>query len=328
MSAQARSRRREDDARWNGVLNVLKPPGMTSHDVVDEVRRLFGLRRVGHAGTLDPGAAGVLPVCLGRATRISEYLLGSDKEYRALLALGASTDTHDAQGTLLAEHDASTVTREALEEVLDQFRGTIRQVPPMVSAARHLGQRLYELAREGVDVDRPSRAVTVYRLELVGWWPGRRARAVLDLACSKGTYVRTLCHDIGAALGVGGYLHFLVRTRHGPFSQEGAVTLEELTASVREGEPTRHLLPPARALDFLPALELRPEEAERVRNGMPPLPRRLARLDPELARARGGVAGRLVRLLEGGDLLGLARLYPQPGGADAVAFRLEKVLGR
>ncbi len=325
---QARSRRREDDARWNGVLNVLKPPGMTSHDVVDEVRRLFGLRRVGHAGTLDPGAAGVLPLCLGRATRISEYLLGSDKEYRALLALGASTDTQDAQGTLLREDDASGVTREALEDVLGQFRGTIRQVPPMVSAARHLGQRLYELAREGVDVDRPSRAVTVYRLELVRWWPGRRARAVLDLTCSKGTYVRTLCHDIGNALGVGGYLHFLVRTRHGPFSQEQAVTLEELAAAVREGEPGRYLLAPAAALDFLPAVELRPEEAERVRNGMPPLPRRLARMDPGLVRARGGVAGKLVRLLDRGELLGLARLYPQPGGVDSVAFRLEKVLGR
>ncbi len=328
MPGGVRTRRREEDGRWNGVLNVLKPPGMTSHDVVDEVRRLFGLRRVGHAGTLDPGAAGVLPLCLGRATRISEYLLGSDKEYRALLVLGASTDTQDAQGTVLAEGDASAVTAEALEEVLDQFRGTIRQVPPMVSAARHLGQRLYELAREGVDVERPSRAVTVYRLELVRFWPGRRARAVLDLTCSKGTYVRTLCHDIGAALGVGGYLHFLVRTRHGPFSQATAVTLEELTAAMQEGAAARHLLPPAGALDFLPAVELRPEEAERVRNGMPPLPRRLSRLDPELARARGGVAGRLVRLLERGELVGLARLYPQPGGGDAVAFRLEKVLGR
>lgn len=318
--------RRGADAGWNGVLNVLKPPGMTSHDVVDEVRRLFGLRRVGHAGTLDPGAAGVLPVCLGRATRISEYLLGSDKEYRAVLALGAITDTHDAQGTLVREADASRVTAEALEEVLRDFRGTIRQVPPMVSAARHLGHRLYELAREGREVERQSRAVSVYSLELVRWWPGRRARAVLALACSKGTYVRTLCHDIGEALGVGGYLHFLVRTRHGPFSQEGAVTLEELAAAVREGAAGRHLIPPARALDFLPAVELRPEEVERVRHGMPPLPRLAARLGAGVG-LRGGLAGRLVRLLDGtGELVGLARLYPQPRGGESVGFRLEKVL--
>lgn len=305
----------------DGVLNLLKPPGMTSHDVVDFVRRTLGLRRVGHTGTLDPGAAGVLPVCLGRATRVSEYLLGCDKAYRAVMVLGVATDTHDAQGRVTAVADASGVTREDVERLLPRFRGVISQVPPMTSAARVGGERLYRLARAGKTVERPPRQITVYTLELVDWRPGPRPAAYLDVVCSKGTYVRTLCHDLGAALGCGAYLHFLVRTAQGPFRQEESVTLEELAGAAARGEVRRHLVPPAAALSFLPAVTLRPEEVRRVTHGQPPFPRGAG----ELAVA-GPLAGRLVRLCApAGDLVAVARAYPQPRGG-GVGFRLEKVL--
>lgn len=306
----------------NGVLNLLKPPGMTSHDVVDVVRRLLGVRRAGHTGTLDPGAAGVLPVCVGRATRVSEYLLGSDKVYRAVMVLGVSTDTQDAQGTVVSRRDASGVTREALEAVLPRFRGLVRQVPPMVSAARVEGERLYRKARRGETVERVPREVTIARLDLAAWRPGRHPSAVLDIVCSKGTYVRTLCEDLGEALGCGAYLHFLVRAGHGPFRQEESVTLEELGDAVRSGDPRRHLLPTARALSFLPGVTLRPEEARRVAQGQAPPPRRAGEVVFD-----GPPAGRLVRLCDaGGELLAVARAYPGGGEGGWIAFRLEKVL--
>lgn len=306
----------------DGVLNLLKPPGMTSHDVVDFVRRTLGVRRAGHTGTLDPGAAGVLPVCVGRSTRVSEYLLGCDKAYRALMVLGVTTDSHDAQGRVLATADASGIGREDVERALAGFRGTILQVPPMISAARVGGERLYRLARQGRTVERQPREVTVSTLELVAWRPGPRPAAYLDIVCSKGTYVRTLCHDLGRVLGCGAYLHFLVRTAHGPFRQEDSVTLEELAEAAAQGQPERYLIPAARALSFLPGVTLRPEEARRVAHGMPPFPRGAA----ELA-VSGPLAGRLVRLCSpAGDLVAIARAYPQHREGSLVGFRLEKVL--
>lgn len=306
----------------DGVLNLLKPPGMTSHDVVDFVRRTLGVRRAGHTGTLDPGAAGVLPVCVGRATRVSEYLLGTDKTYRAVMVLGVITDTQDAQGHVVATADASGVTREAVEAALDEFRGPIRQVPPMVSAARHQGERLYRLARRGETVERAPRDVTVSSLTLADWRPGARARAVLDVTCSKGTYVRTLCHDLGQALGCGAHLDFLVRMRHGPFRQEESATLEELADTVREGDVARLLVTPAQALAFMPRIAVRGEEARRLTHGIAPLSRGAA----ELVFA-GPIAGRLVRLCGPDDrLLAIARAYPDQRDPEMVAFRLEKVL--
>lgn len=306
----------------DGVLNLLKPPGMTSHDVVDFVRRLMGIKRAGHTGTLDPGAAGVLPVCIGRATRISEYLLGSDKAYRAVMVLGVTTDTQDAQGRTVATADASGVTREALEAALCGFRGLIRQVPPMVSAARHQGERLYRLARRGELVERAPRDVTISTLTLVDWRPGKRPQAVLDITCSKGTYVRTLCHDLGQVVGCGAYLDFLVRVRHGPFRQEESATLEELADAVREGDAPRLVVPSAQALAFMPRVAVRGEEVHRLANGAAPLPRNAA----ELAAA-GPIAGRLVRLCgPDGRLLAVARVYPDQRDPALVAFHIEKVL--
>lgn len=294
---------------------------MTSHDVVDFVRRLTGIKKAGHTGTLDPGAAGVLPICLGRATRLSEYILGSDKAYRAVMVLGITTDTQDAQGRVEAVRDSSAVTLVALEAVLDQFRGIILQVPPMVSAARHDGERLYRLARQGRTVERPARAVTIRSLDVVAWRAGSRAMAVLDIVCTKGTYVRAICHDVGQALGCGAYLDFLVRTRHGPFQLEDSVTLEELTDAAAAGAMDRFLLSPGRALAFLPQVILRDEEVRRLANGIPPAPRQAGEVSvpPPLA-------GRLIRLVTPrGDLLAVARLYPERTETALLGIHLEKV---
>lgn len=309
----------------DGVLNLLKPPGMTSHDMVDYVRRLLRIKRAGHTGTLDPGAAGVLPVCVGRATRASEYLLGSDKAYRAVMVLGITTDTHDAQGRVLSESDASGVGIEDLQKVLQRFRGVVLQVPPMVSAARHQGERLYRLAMKGVTVERSPRPVKIISLEVADWRPGTRARVILDISCSKGTYVRTLCHDIGQALGCGAYLHFLVRTRHGPFGLEQSATLEELANQVRSGNMEGVLIPLEEALSFMPQVALRPEEVQRVQNGGQPLPRQVWEIKGWEGKAIGA---RPVRLVDGrGRLVAIARVEVEGERYPFVSLRLEKVLG-
>ncbi len=213
----------------NGILNIDKPAGMTSHDVVGRVRRIAHLKRVGHAGTLDPDATGVLLVCLGQATRLSDYLADEGKEYKAVLALGQTTTTEDASGEVLTEADASHVTEADLAALLPRFTGDIAQIPPMVSAVHHEGKRLYELARAGVTVERAARTIRIDAIELVDFTPGARTSATLDITCGKGTYIRTLCADLGAALGVGGHMAGLRRTRVGAFTADAAMPLGELT---------------------------------------------------------------------------------------------------
>jgi len=232
----------------NGVLNVNKPPGMTSHDVVGRVRRLAGQKRVGHAGTLDPDAIGVLLVCLGSATRLADYLADEGKRYRATLALGRTTTTEDASGDTTSEADASGVTQQDLYNVLPRFVGTILQTPPMVSAVHHEGQRLYALARQGITVERVARPVQIDDIVILDFHPGARATATLDIRCGKGTYIRTLSADIGAALGVGGHMAALCRTQVGRFVVGGAAALDELTPDTLPGL----LVPPADALGSLP----------------------------------------------------------------------------
>jgi tRNA pseudouridine55 synthase len=258
----------------DGVLNVLKPPGMTSHDVVDAVRRLAGLRRVGHTGTLDPGAAGVLVVCLGRATRLSEFLMDVDKEYRVEMRLGVRTGTGDAYGEVLPPPPSAQDRRPqgpargraAVEAVLRRFTGEILQVPPMVSAIHHEGARLYELARRGEIVDVQPRPVVVHRIDIVSHdrtW----TRLLLDVECGKGTYIRKLCADIGDALGVGGYAHFMVRTRAGTFEIGEARTLEELAALGAEGALDGALLSMDDAVGHLPAVDLSDQAVSDVLHG-------------------------------------------------------------
>ncbi len=233
----------------NGVLNIDKPAGMTSHDVVARVRRTARLKRVGHAGTLDPDATGVLLVCLGAATRISDFLADEGKEYRATLALGVTTTTEDASGEVLARADAGHVTEADLAAVLPRFVGDVSQIPPMVSAVHHEGRRLYELARKGITVERAARTIHIDAIRLLHFTPGEVATATLDVACGKGTYIRTLCADLGEALGVGGHMATLRRTRVGAFGIGRATPLADLTEESLPGL----LVSPADALDKLPA---------------------------------------------------------------------------
>jgi len=243
----------------DGILNLNKPQGLTSHDVVSRVRTVAGQRRVGHAGTLDPMATGVLILCLGRATRLAEYLVASSKVYRARIRLGITTDTYDAEGKVVEEQPVE-VGRAAVEAALKQFRGPILQVPPMYSALKHDGRRLYELARQGVTVEREPRPVDVTRLEMTAWEP---PELTLEVACSPGTYVRSLAHDLGQALGCGAHLTRLVRLASGDFRLEDAVPLADLT---RERLPSL-LLPPDTALRQHPALHLDERGARAVRSG-------------------------------------------------------------
>ncbi|HIT01578.1 MAG TPA: tRNA pseudouridine(55) synthase TruB [Candidatus Enterenecus merdae] len=244
----------------SGIVIVDKPAGWTSMDVCAKLRGLFQERRVGHAGTLDPMATGVLPVFVGRATRAVEFAAGGDKEYVAGLRLGMVTDTQDVTGTVLDTRPAQ-VSPQELEGVLARFRGEIQQIPPMYSAVKLGGQKLYELARKGRQVERPPRAVTIHALEVLG---RDGEDYLLRVRCSKGTYVRTLCHDIGAELGCGGCMSSLRRTMAAGYTLDDAVELDQLLALP---DPAGRLLPVDSCFAHLPALTLTPAQARRVRNG-------------------------------------------------------------
>ncbi len=251
-------------AEVHGVLNVFKPAGMTSHDVVDAVRRILGVRRVGHTGTLDPQATGVLPLCVGRATRLAQYLTQADKEYVMTLRLGVTTDTLDAAGRETGRAECVDVTRDDLLAVLPRFRGEIEQVPPLYSAKKVQGERLYRLARRGQTVERQPVRVQVHALELLEFSP---PLARLRTVCSKGTYARSLCDDIGRALGCGGHLQDLVRTRSGRFALEAAIRLPALAERAATGRLGEVLLPIAQALEHLPAVRVAPEAGPLILHG-------------------------------------------------------------
>ncbi|MFC2042132.1 tRNA pseudouridine(55) synthase TruB [Chloroflexota bacterium] len=224
----------------DGILNINKPWGKTSFSIVAIVRRLTGERRVGHAGTLDPAATGVLPVCLGRATRVVEFLVDAAKTYLAQIELGITTDTYDATGEITQRGDPSNVNRENLEAALDSFRGSIQQTPPMYSAIKHHGQPLYELARAGIKVERKSRPAKIYRLEILDWQP---PIVTIEVECSKGTYIRSLAHDLGQSLGCCASLKNLVRLKCGIFGIENAVSLPQLEDAFHHGYWQRFLYP-------------------------------------------------------------------------------------
>ena len=251
----------------DGILNLDKPRGPTSHDIVSRVRALTGVRRVGHAGTLDPLATGVLVVCLGRATRVTEYLMapeyGAQKVYRARVRLGVATDTHDAEGKVVAEEPV-TVTRAEVEDALARFRGTIAQIPPMFSALKREGEPLYRLARRGIEVAREARQVDVLRLELTGWEP---PELNLEMTCSPGTYVRVLANDLGQALGCGAHLAALSRLASGDFCLDDSITLAEFTQAASEGRWHEYLQPLDSALARFPAVQLGADEARRLCQG-------------------------------------------------------------
>ena len=244
----------------NGIVIVDKPQDWTSQDVVSKLRGVFKTRRIGHGGTLDPMATGVLPVFVGRATRAVEFFEHAEKTYIATLRLGLTTDTEDISGRVL-EEKAVSVTEEELETVLSRFRGEIDQVPPMYSAIKVNGQKLYELARKGREVERQSRKVTIFRLECEEF-DGSEAK--LFVHCSKGTYIRTLCKDIGEALGCGGCMAALRRVSAGAYTAENAVSLETLVA---EENPEKYLLTVDSIFDDYPQAVLTENQEKRCRNG-------------------------------------------------------------
>ncbi len=247
----------------NGIIVIDKPQGWTSMDVCAKLRGVFHEKRVGHAGTLDPMATGVLPVFLGRATRAVEFADKSDKEYIAELKLGVITNTQDTSGETLEERPVQA-GREQLEEVLEQFRGEILQIPPMYSAIKINGKKLYELARKGREVERPARAVTIKSLEILG--QQGKDLYTIKARCTKGTYIRTLCHDIGQAMGCGGCMASLRRTMAAGFTLEDAVTLEEIQAAA---DPAALLLPVDDYFKALPACTIRGKALFRAKNGNP-----------------------------------------------------------
>jgi len=247
-----------------GFLNVDKPLHLTSHDVVAKVRRGLRIKKVGHAGTLDPLATGVLIICIGQATRLSEYAMASRKQYRAEVTLGITTTSYDAEGDVVATTDAAHITCDDVAGVLPQFTGAITQLPPMYSAVKQGGKKLYELAREGKTVERKQRHVTIDALSIVAW---DAPRVTLDVTCSAGTYIRSLAHDIGQALGVGGYLTGLRRTASGAFRVDDAVSLD---AVLQDENWQQYLTPATVALDAYPALHLDAEDADHIAHGRPP----------------------------------------------------------
>lgn len=236
----------------SGVLIVNKSEGMTSHDVVNRIRRLYNTKRVGHTGTLDPMATGVLVVLVGRAAKAAEYLTADTKAYRATLRLGITTDTEDVTGRILTESD-SLPSREKVDEVVQSFIGDIMQTPPMYSALKVGGRKLYELAREGVEIEREARPITIHSLTSLP--TERDSDYMLDISCSSGTYIRTLCADIGAKLGCGGVMATLCRTRAGEFDLSNSRTLEELEA-MSEDERLSLLLPTVSLFSSLPEVRL------------------------------------------------------------------------
>jgi tRNA pseudouridine55 synthase len=250
----------------DGVLNVRKEAGWTSHDVVARLRGKLRGMKLGHAGTLDPAATGVLPLLVGRGTRIAEYLLEWDKTYLAGLQLGEATDTQDATGVVLRRSPIAPLTEARIREVVAGFEGRIQQIPPMYSALKVGGVPLYKSARAGRDVVRQAREVTVYRLDIVGI---QIPHVMLRVACSKGTYIRTLCADIGEKLGVGGHMATLVRERVGPLAVEQALTVDEVESRLEQGTLAQSMLTLDEALAGLPACTVGAGTARRVLHGMP-----------------------------------------------------------
>jgi tRNA pseudouridine55 synthase len=276
----------------SGVLVVDKPVGMTSHDVVQAIRRGTGIRRAGHTGTLDPRASGVLVVLIGPAVRLSEFVSASDKRYQAIIRMGSTTDTYDSEGQFTSQDMPVDVTEEDFEKVLKGFEGEIEQTPPQYSAVKVGGRKAYEKARKGEEVELEPRIIQVHHLEVLEWAP---PEVVVDVHCSSGTYVRSLANDLGETLGTGAYLVGLRRTKSGRFTLRDAVPLRKLQEAFTTGNWYQYLIPAAEALGDWDSRELDPDEVEEVRHGH----RVPADPDTELDKWVRGIStqGELVALL-------------------------------
>lgn len=260
---------------YHGIINVYKEPGYTSHDVVARLRGILKQKKIGHTGTLDPEAKGVLPVCLGVGTRLCDLLTERDKTYRAVMLLGRETDTQDTTGVILKsdEEGALALSVQAVREAAEGFVGLYEQVPPMYSALKVDGKKLCDLARAGKVVERKARPVTIYSIEIEEI---NLPRVTMTVSCSKGTYIRTLCHDIGKALGCGGCMEALTRTMAAGFSIEDSLKLDEIEALSRAGEVEKYILPVEEALKGYPAMSALPEADALARNGNPLFQKHLA----------------------------------------------------
>lgn len=288
-----------------GVLPVLKPEGYTSHDVVAKVRRILGIKRIGHTGTLDPSVVGVLPLCIGRATRVVEYIQDLPKEYEARMVIGIATDTEDLSGTIVRRVEQVLLSEAEIRNALPRFVGEIEQIPPMYSAVKVEGKRLYELARKGIEVERKARKVTVYAIELtdVRLEPPNPEIAIRVL-CSKGTYIRTLCSDLGAALGYPAAMSRLVRTATGGITLEQCLTLEQIEQLQHDGRLESRLVPADQAVPHIPSITVGQSEAASALQGKAiRAPEALMQIKP---------ADGLVRLYaDSGRFLGFFRYEPE-----------------
>lgn len=303
------------DQQLEGVLPIWKPKGWTSHDVVAKARRILRMKRIGHTGTLDPEVTGVLPLCLGRATRLVEYIQDLPKQYEAQLVLGLATDTEDLSGTVLERADdvRAVVTEEEVRQAIRRFEGEIEQVPPMYSAVKVDGKRLYELARQGLEVERKPRKVTVHSIELLGSdWSRPHPTVRFRVLCSKGTYIRTLCVDMGRALGVPAAMAELVRTSTGGIGRDQCLTLEEAESLYARGELSGKLLSADRVLRHLPEVELSPEQKVMALQGRK---LRVAAVrpprDPAPASSASGESGEVAAFDEQGQLVGIFLWEPE-----------------
>jgi len=249
----------------DGILNVNKPPGRTSYSVVALVKRLSGERRAGHAGTLDPDASGVLPVCLGQGTRVVQFLMNTTKSYRAQIELGVTTDTYDTSGQVTRQTDPSGISYEQVETALTPFLGNIQQVPPAYSAVKYRGRPLYQWARAGIKVVKKSRPARIYRLELMDF---TSPLVTIEVECGKGTYIRSLAHDFGQTLGCGACLKSLVRLHCGPFYLKDSVSLSRLEEASHHGYWQNLLYPIDTVLSHWPAIVVSEEEGHLIRNGV------------------------------------------------------------
>ena len=248
----------------HGIINVYKEKGYTSHDVVAKLRGIAGQKKIGHTGTLDPDAEGVLPVCLGKATKVCELLTDKDKTYRAVLFLGQTTDTQDASGTVLETSDVSNLNEVQVTEAVQSFVGEYAQIPPMYSALKVGGKKLYELAREGKTVERKARNVMIHSIKILRV---DLPRVEMEVSCSKGTYIRTLCHDIGEKLGVGGCMESLLRVQVGRFVLADSSRLSEIQKAKEDGNLEKILQPIDSVFEQYRAVRIRPDKEKRLQNG-------------------------------------------------------------
>jgi tRNA pseudouridine55 synthase len=259
--------------QYNGVLPLHKPRGMTSHDCVMKLRKLLKTRKVGHTGTLDPEVNGVLPICVGKATKIAQYVTDFPKEYVAQVTLGKSTTTEDQTGEVVEQKLVTeTITRQRIEDVLQQFKGVITQIPPMYSAVKVNGRKLYEYARAGETVERPARQITIHDIELLDAkekesFQGDEVSFSIRVACSKGTYIRTLATDIGAKLGYPAHMSSLVRTASGPFQLDDTVTFEQLENLLEEGKESELFMSIEESLSHFPKWVVNDKLAQKIKNG-------------------------------------------------------------